>query len=75
MNYEPETPFQISEDSRMVYNLRGEPSRPWRTDRIMRNDVYIAIEARHFPTVTQVEIAQVICDALNEKYPVGLEGK
>jgi type VI protein secretion system component VasK len=56
--YKPETPFQI-EDS-LVYNLTQQG---W-------NDVEVRIEARHLSEEVKQEIVQVICAALNERFPV-----
>jgi len=73
MAYQPETKFQISDDNRLVYNLYHKPFSQWRTDRHLSNDICVSIEARHMSDKFQSEIAQIICDALNARYPV-LEG-
>jgi hypothetical protein len=69
MSYEPETPFQISEDNRLVYNLYHRRLGPCDYDHNLSNDICVSIEARHMSERFQAEIAQVICNALNEKYP------
>lgn len=65
MTYTPETQFQITSDTRMVYNLRQEG---WRKGMpTMVNDIAVSIEARHLPEEVQAEIARVICVALNRE--------
>ena len=68
MSYEPETSFQISEDNRLVYNLYCRPFGKWKT--ALSNDICVSIEARHRSEELQRQIAETICIALNEKYPV-----
>jgi len=70
MAYQPETKFQISDDNRLVYNLYYKPFNQFRHDRHLSNDICVSIEARHMSDKFQVEIAHVICDALNARYPV-----
>lgn len=61
--YKPETPFLVSEDGSLVYNLKqngwdsGKPR--------MVNDVWIPINA---PKEHRVEIAKAIMNALNKVY-------
>lgn len=65
MNYTPESPFKITEDNRLVYNLRHHG---WRKGvETFENDVWVSIEARHLPTEVQANIARIICTALNRE--------
>ena len=69
MNYTPETKFRITNDSRMVYNLRQEG---WKKGMpTMVNDIAVGIEARHLPEEVQAEIARAICAALNHELENG----
>ena len=79
MNYQPETPFQITEDNSLVYNLKhtgrytkGKPE--------MANDIAINVSFQNQPLrltleekrELQAEIASLICGVLNEKCPVAI---
>ena len=65
MHYIPETEFNISEDKRLIYNLRHEGFRKGQPS--MVNDIAVTIEARHLPAATQAEIARIIAVALNRE--------
>ena len=63
MSYKPETKFQITDDGKLVYNLKqdgwdnGNPR--------MVNDVWISINA---PKDNMIDIASVIMQALNQAF-------
>jgi len=65
--YDPETKWQVCDDLRLVYNTKGIMTR---RGSFQENDVAVFIEARHLPVDVQQEIAAVICNALNERFPV-----
>lgn len=73
MSYQPETGFSITEDSRLVYNLRQDG---WRKGQpVMVNDIAVGIEARHLPAETQAAVARLIHAALNSGFgPDGKQG-
>ncbi len=64
MSYAPETPWQITEDGSLVYNLR---QRGWKHGKpCMENDVSFCVNA---PKEMRVEFAKLIRDAMNVNYP------
>lgn len=65
--YRTENKFTITDDARLVYNLR--PTGQYRKGNvIMENDVAISIQGRYLGDEELSEIAQTIQDALNARY-------
>jgi hypothetical protein len=65
MSYIPETMWQITDDGKLVYNLK---SSTWKSGKpCMENDVTVSVKA---PTEElRVEVAKLICNTLNTHYP------
>lgn len=62
MSYTPETVWRIVNNGELVYNLKISGSSS------IENDVSISVQA---PTEElRVEIAKLVCDTLNARYPV-----
>jgi hypothetical protein len=68
MKYQSETNFQITEDNRMIYNLRQDGFKKGQP--IMVNDIAVTIEARHLPIETQIGIAKLIKMTLDANYGI-----
>ena len=64
LKYQPETPWQITADGSLVYNLR---QRGWRGGQpAMENDVSFCVNA---PKEMRMEFAKLVRDAMNVNYP------
>ena len=66
MDYKAETSFIVTDDNRMVYNLRQTG---WfKGDPRMSNDIAVTIDAHHLSDEVKADIAATVQAALNAKF-------
>jgi len=66
MKYTPEHPFEITEDSKLVYNLKHHSFKKGKE--LFENDIAISIQSRTLDEEDRKKIAEIIRDALNNYF-------